>query len=416
MSTTIDERVVSMQFDNKHFEKNVATSMSTLDKLKAKLNLTDSAKGLEAVNKAAKNVDMTTLSNNVETTKSKFSALEVVAITALANITNSAVNAGKQLLSSLTTDQLVEGWTKYEQKTSSVQTIMNATGKSVNEVSAYLDKLMWYSDETSYGFTDMTQSLAQLTSAGGDVENLIPMIEGIANATAFAGKGAAEFSRAIYNLNQSYSAGYLQYMDWKSLELAGVSSKQLKETLISTAEELGKIEKGQINLSNFTETLKDKWADTEVMEKAFGKFATLTEAAYAAVEAGQYDTASEAIEALAGDYDELAVKAFKSAQEAKSFSEAIAATKDAVSSGWMRTAEILFGDIEQSKKFWTYLTNDVLWEMFASGEENRNKILSGALNNSGYSIILRKRYASDDGSWPGARHTTSACASSAGVP
>ena len=387
MSKTIDEKVVSMQFDNRQFEKNVHTSMSTLDKLKKSLNLSDSAKGLENISVSAKKVDMGPLTSGVETVRAKFSAMEVVAVTALANITNSAVNAGKRLVSSLTIDQVATGWSKYEQKTASVQTIMNATGKSIDEVNAYLEKLMWYSDETSYGFTDMTQSLGQLTSAGGDIEKLIPMIEGIANATAFAGKGASEFSRAIYNLNQSYSAGYLQYMDWKSLDLAGVSSKQLKLVFIDTAKALGKLDaEGRtasgtlVELGNFGQTLQDKWADTSVMEAAFGKFAELTDAAYKAVQSGEYDTASDAIAALADQYDEIAVKAFSSAQEAKSFTEAIEATKDAVSSGWMKTSEIIFGNYEEAKKTWTELAN-TLWDIFASGAESRNELLEGALNS-----------------------------------
>lgn len=387
MSKTIDEKVVSMQFDNRQFEKNVHTSMSTLDKLKKSLNLSDSAKGLENISASAKKVDMGPLTSGVETVRAKFSAMEVVAVTALANITNSAVNAGKRLVSSLTIDQVATGWSKYEQKTASVQTIMNATGKSIDEVNAYLEKLMWYSDETSYGFTDMTQSLGQLTSAGGDIEKLIPMIEGIANATAFAGKGASEFTRAIYNLNQSYSAGYLQYMDWKSLDLAGVSSKQLKQVFIDTAKSLGKLDaEGRtasgtlVELGNFGQTLQDKWADTSVMEAAFGKFAELTDAAYKAVQSGEYDTASDAIAALADQYDEIAVKAFSSAQEAKSFTEAIEATKDAVSSGWMKTSEIIFGNYEEAKKTWTELAN-TLWDIFASGAESRNELLEGALNS-----------------------------------
>ena len=380
MSKVIDEKVVSMEFDNKRFERNVSTTINTIDKLKESLQFKDASKGFEEITESSKKVNMSSLGQSVDTVKLKFSALQIAAVTALTNITNSAVNAGKRLVASLSTDNIAAGWNKYEQKTGSVQTIMNATGKSIEEVNGYLDKLMWYSDETSYGFTDMTASLAQLTSAGGNIDNLIPMIEGIANATAFAGKGAAEFSRAIYNLNQSYSAGYLQYMDWKSLDLAGVSSKQLKQTLIDTAVELGKIQEGQITLENFASTLSDKWADTEVMEKGFAKFAGLTEAAYKAVNAGEYDNATEAIEALASGYDEVAVKAFKSAQEAKSFREAIEATKDAVSSGWMRTSEIIFGDYEKSKEVWSRLTN-TLWDIFASGGEKRNEILQTALGS-----------------------------------
>ena len=209
---------------------------------------------------------------------------------------------------SLSIDQVTAGWTKYEQKTSSVQTIMNATGKSIDDVNYYLDKLMWFSDETSYGFTDMTAALAQMTSTGGNIENLIPLITGVANATAYAGKGAGEFSRAMYNLNQSYGAGSLQYMDWRSLELAGVASKELKEAFISVGEEMGKIEKGSVTIGNFGTTLKDKWADTEVMEKAFGKFSEMSEEVHSLVEAGEFDTASAAMEHLSGKYDGISEK------------------------------------------------------------------------------------------------------------
>ena len=190
-----------------------------------------------------------------------------------------------------------------------------------------------------------------------------------------------EFSRAMYNLNQSYGSGYLQYMDWKSLELAGVASQQLKQVFIDTAISLGRLTKegktasGElVTIANFGPTLKDKWADTAVMEAAFGKFAELSEAAYQLVQSGQYETAAEAIAVLSGQYSEIAEQAFKSAQQAKSFSEAIEATMDAVSSGWMKTFEIIIGDFEEATKFWTDVT-ELLWEVFASGAESRNEML-----------------------------------------
>ena len=379
MSTEVEQRVVEMRFDNKHFESNVSTTMSTLDKLKHALRLDGASKGLENVNSAANKVNMSGLSNGVETVRAKFSALEVVAVTALANITNSAVNAGKQWVKSLSVDQVSAGWSKYGQKTSSVQTIMNATGKSIDEVNGYLEKLMWFSDETSYGFTDMTAALGQMTSAGGDIDKLIPLITGVANATAFAGKGASEFSRVMYNLNQSYSKGYLDYADWKSIDLAGVSSKQLKQMIIDVGVAQGKIKEGQITVADFASTLKDKWADTSVLEEAFGKFAEMSELAYEMVQSGEVDTASEAYEILSKKYDGVAITAAKAAQEAKTFSEAIDATKDAVSSGWMKTFEIIFGDYAEAKVLWTDLAN-TLWDVFAAGAEVRNWVLETALN------------------------------------
>ena len=387
MSKTIDSRVVEMQFNNKQFERDVSTTMSTLDRLKRSLNLDGASKGLDSVSAAAKNVDMSGLSGAVETVRIKFSALEVMAVTALANITNSAINTGKQLVKSLTIDQVTAGWGKYEEKTASVQTIMNATGKSIDEVNEYLDRLMWFSDETSYGFTDMTAALSQMTSSGGDIDNLIPLITGVANATAYAGKGAGEFARSMYNLNQSYSSGNLQYMDWKSLELAGVASQELKQIFIDTGIAMGKIKEGEVTIGNFGTTLQKKWADTSVMEAAFGKFSELSEEAYRLVQAGEYNTASEALEALSGKYSNVAEKAFKSAQQAKTFTEAIDATKDAVSTGWMKTMELIFGNIEEATVLWTDVTN-ALWDIFASGAEARNEMLSEWKDLGGRDLLI----------------------------
>lgn len=374
MSKTIDEKVVEMRFDNRQFEANVSKSMSTLDKLKQALKFDKAGDSFSNLEKSAKKCDLSSIGNSADKLSQKFSALETVAFGALLRIGSQAVTTGEQLLKSLTVDNIMGGWSKYEEKVASVQTIMNATGKSVEQVNTYLDKLMWFSDETSYGFTDMASALGQLTSAGGDIDKLIPMITGIANATAFAGKNAAEFSRAIYNLNQSYSSGALKYMDWRSLEMAGVASKQLKELFIDTAIEMGKIEEGAVTLANFGETLKDNWADTEVMEAAFGKFAEATEAAYEMIQQGQAETATEAYQLLEDKYEGIAIQAAKAAQEAKTFGEVIDATKDAVSSGWMKTFELIFGNYEEAKGFFSQMAED-FYDIFAAGGSDRNDVL-----------------------------------------
>lgn len=380
MSREVDERVVEMRFNNAQFESKVQQTMKTLTAFDKKLKLDGAEKGLEKISGVAEKMNFTKLESAIENLGSKFSAMEVIGVSALARITSQAVDAGERLVKSLSLDQVTAGWNKYAQKTASVQTIMNATGKSITKVNSYLDKLMWYSDETSYGFTDMTQSLGQLTAAGGDIDKMIPMIMGIANATAYAGKGASEFQRVIYNLNQSYSQGYLNLMDWKSVELAGVATAELKQQIIDTGVELGKIKKGAVTVGTFGSTLSKKWADKTVMETAFGKLADFTMAIKEGVDNGTYKNASEGIAALADQYDEATVKAFKAAQEAKSFSEAIDATKDAVSSGWLETFEIIFGNYDIAKGFWTDLT-DSLWDLFAAGKDSRNNLLSGAFDN-----------------------------------
>lgn len=380
MSREVDERVVEMRFNNAQFESKVQQTMKTLTAFDKKLKLDGAEKGFEKISGVAEKMNFTKLESAIENLGSKFSAMEVIGVSALARITSQAVDAGERLVKSLSLDQVTAGWNKYAQKTASVQTIMNATGKSITKVNSYLDKLMWYSDETSYGFTDMTQSLGQLTAAGGDIDKMIPMIMGIANATAYAGKGASEFQRVIYNLNQSYSQGYLNLMDWKSVELAGVATAELKQQIIDTGVELGKIKKGAVTVGTFGSTLSKKWADKTVMETAFGKLADFTMAIKEGVDNGTYKNASEGIAALADQYDEATVKAFKAAQEAKSFSEAIDATKDAVSSGWLETFEIIFGNYDIAKGFWTDLT-DSLWDLFAAGKDSRNDLLSGAFDN-----------------------------------
>lgn len=380
MSQEVDERVVEMRFDNAQFEKNVHQTMQSLEQLNDSLRLDGAEKGFEKIGDASAKVDFDEMQGALDNLSGKFSAVEVMGVAALSHITRQAVDTGERLVKSLSLDQVTSGWNKYAQKTASVQTIMNATGKSIAKVNGYLEKLMWFSDETSYSFTDMTQSLGQLTASGGDIEKVIPMIMGMANATAYAGKGASEFSRVIYNLNQSYSQGYLSLMDWKSVELAGVATAELKKQIIDTGVELGKIKKGDVTVGTFSSTLSTKWADKAVMETAFGKFAEFSEAVKKMVDAHPGMLASQAIDALADQYDEVTVKAFKAAQEAKSFSEAVDATKDAVSSGWMETFDILFGNYEEAKGFWSDLAEE-FWNMFAGGAAGRNNWLKSAFGS-----------------------------------
>ena len=357
MSREVDQRVVEMQFNNADFEKNTKKTIGLIDKLMEKLQFKGAEKGFEKLDAAAEKVDFDTMSRSLDDLQSKFSALDIIAATALVNITNKAVNAGEKLVKSLSVDQIASGWDKYTEKTSNVQTIMNATGKSIDQVNGYLNKLMWYSDETSYSFNEMTSALSQMTAAGGNIDKMIPMIMGIANATADAGKTGFAFQSTIRNLTQSYSAGHLQLQDWKSLNLMGTATKALKQELIDTAVELGKIKEGDVTIASFESSLSDKWADTQVMEKTFAKYSSMMEAAYQLTQKNKGMTSSEALEQLSGQYGELAERAALAAQQATSFAQAIDSTKDAVSSKWMSLFETIFGNKEEATETWTELAN-----------------------------------------------------------
>ena len=198
MSKEIDEKVVRMQFDNSNFESNVQTSLGTIGRLKQSLNFSNSSKSLENIGDAAKSVNMSPLSNAVETVKNKFSGLEVIAVTALANITNSAVNTGKKIVSALTIDPIKDGLSEYELQIKSVQTIMGNTGKDVKTVNKALDELNDYADLTIYNFSDMTQNAGMFTAAGVGLEDTMIASKGIGNWAAYAGASAGDMSRATF--------------------------------------------------------------------------------------------------------------------------------------------------------------------------------------------------------------------------
>lgn len=379
MSREVDQRVVEMRFDNAQFEKNTRESMKTLDRLQEKLQFKDVDKGFENIEKAQRNVNFDEMEGALDTLKVKFNALDVMAVAALTNITNKIVDTGERLVKSLSVDQVASGWNKYIEKTSNVQTIMNATGESIDNVNGYLNKLMWYSDETSYSFSEMTSALSQMTAAGGDIKKMIPMIMGIANATADAGKTGFAFQSTIRNLTQSYSAGHLQLQDWKSLNLMGTATKALKQELIDTAVEMGKLKEGEVTIATFESTLSKKWADTKVMEKTFEKYASMMEAAYDMVQQNPGMTSSEALEKLSGQYGELAERAALAAQQATSFGQAIDSTKDAVSSSWMKVFETFFGNKEEATETWTELANR-LYDIFVPSIDALNERLKEGLD------------------------------------
>lgn len=407
MGKTIDEKIVKMSFDNKKFESGVKESMNSIKNLKNSLKFKDSANELKEFGEKADNA-FVKLAGGADGVVASFSHMQMTIQHQLDNLVDKVVSAATRMAKSLSTDQISAGWSKFSNEAGYIQTIMNATGLELEDIQDRLKMLSWYSDETSYSLDSMTSALSQMLTAGGDIDSIIPLIEGIANATAFAGKGAAEFQRTIFNLTQSYSAGALTALDWKSVMGAGTNSKVLVEELIRAGEELGKIKKDTVTTANFTETLKDKWADTEVMERAFGRFASATTEIYDIIENQNrgYELAAEVIRDYGGQMDELGVKAFKAAQETKTFSEAIDATKDAVSTAWSDIFKVIFGDFYETKAMWSDLT-ETLYESFAMplkrGRDVLEKVmtpswkrLTNMVKDAGYSVEeFEKRITSE---------------------
>ena len=362
MSKTIDERVVEMRFDNKQFESNVQTSLSTIEKLKKSLDMDGATKGLESIDSAAKKVDMSGLGSAVETVKTRFSALEIMAVTALANITNSVVNTGKQMLRSLTIEPISQGFEEYELKMGSIQTIMMSTGASLEEVNKYLQELNTYSDKTIYSFQDMTSNIGKFTNAGVGLEDAVMAIQGVSNVAAVSGANANEASRAMYNFAQALSAGYVKLIDWKSIENANMATVEFKTqllesavacgTLTKTADGMYKTVKGNVidATHGFNDSLQDQWMTTEALVGTLRNYADET--------------------------TEIGAKAFAAAQDVKTFTQLIDTLKEAVGSGWANTWEILFGDFEEAKELWTGLSQ-VVGGFIDAQADARNEMLQG---------------------------------------
>lgn len=393
MGTEIDERVVEMRFNNSNFEKNAKKTESTLDRLEKKLRFKDADKGVKALETAFKDVKLNPLEKSIDVVNVKFKALELAGITALQNITNKAVDAGEKLIKSLSVDQVTEGFSKYEQKTAAVQTIMNATGKSIEEVSSSLEKLNWFTDETSYNFIDMVNNIGKFTSAGVDLDVAITAMEGIATEAALSGQGINEASRAMYNFAQAIGVGEVKLIDWKSIENANMATKEFKENIIDVALAEGTLVKNskgivttlggaEVSFQNFSENLKDGWFTSDVLIKSLSRYGEYADKVYdVTLEKGVL--CAEAMELVSDGTESLGERAFRAAQEAKTFTDAINATKDAVSTGWMSSFEIIFGNYEKAKVLWTELAN-TLYEIFAEGGEARNELLGEALNSSSW--------------------------------
>ncbi len=237
MSTTVDQRVVEMRFDNKQFESNVQTSLSTIDKLKKGLNLEGASKGLENINSAAKNCNMSGMGEAIETVKAKFSGLDVVAMTVLSNLTSYAMQAGYKIASSLT-ESIRSGFNEYETQINAVQTILANTeskGTTLNNVNNALDTLNTYADKTIYNFTEMTRNIGTFTAAGVDLDTSVTAIQGIANLAAISGSTSQQASTAMYQLSQALSSGTVKLQDWNSVVNAGMGGQVFQDALKETA-------------------------------------------------------------------------------------------------------------------------------------------------------------------------------------
>jgi tape measure domain-containing protein len=385
MSTTVDERVVEMRFDNKQFEQNIQTSLSSLDKLKKSLNLEGAAKGLETVNDAANKCsgNMSPLSNAVETVRVRFSALEVMAITALQNITNSALAAGKNLVSAFTIDPIKTGFEEYETQINAVQTILANTsskGTTLDQVNNALDELNHYADMTIYNFTEMTRNIGTFTAAGVDLDTSVAAIKGIANLAAVSGSNSQQASTAMYQLSQALAAGTVKLQDWNSVVNAGMGGQVFQDALKETAKVHGiAIDEMIKDEGSFRETLSKGWLTSDILTETLAKFTgDLNEDQLRTM--GYTDDQIKSI-------IEMGKTANDAATKVKTFTQLFDTLKEAAQSGWTQSWEIIVGDFEEAKELLTEVS-DTFSAVINASADARNKMLQDWKDLGGRTMMI----------------------------
>lgn len=359
MSREVDQRIVEMRFDNKDFEKNVNSTRKSLSSLKDNVE----------------SVTLEKFGSVLDIISSKFSVMGTAGDHVIRMLTEKFVGLTSQAIAfykSLSTDQISAGMSKYTQKTEAMATIMAATGKSTEEVNETLAKLSKYADETSYSFTDMTSNIGKFTSVGVELETAENAMEGIASWAAKSGVDAAGASRAMYNISQAMGVGKMTAIDWKSIENAGMATKEFREEAIKSAEALGYLKRegdklydntgAEVNFKNFRDTLKSGWFQSAVMLDVFSKYSDVT--------------------------TEFGKAAKAAAAESKTFQHAVETVKDEISSGWMTTFEYIFGNIDEAKKLWTEVGN-MLSAFFNRNEKARNQMFKAWHDNGGRELMIQ---------------------------
>ena len=419
MSEVVDNRVVSMQFDNSNFERNVSHTMSTLDKFKAKLKFDKAADGLESINKAAKKVRFESLANGIDTVKVKMGALDTFCFTAFQRISNAAITTGKKIVKAFTIDPVKTGLEEYETQINAVQTILSNTswkGTTISEVNAALNELNHYADLTIYNFTEMTRNIGTFTAAGLDLDTSVKGIQGIANLAAVSGSNAQQASTAMYQLSQALSAGSVHLQDWNSVVNAGMGGKVFQDAIIKTAKEMGALneatEKAYNTGTSFRELLNAKdygnWFSSDVLANTLTKFTKSGVVEYMSNFIGvSQDSLKElqnlgdkvgynskqfkkmALSVTNGDKAmaknlkttmEMANTATDAATKVKTFTQLKDTLMEAAQSGWTQTWQLIIGDFEDAKKLFTE-ASDYLSNIINDSSNKRNAMVKGAMQN-----------------------------------
>lgn len=382
MSRTVDNRVVEMGFDNKQFESGVQTSLTSLDKLKKGLNLDESSKSLSRLSEAGKLLNLSSIGDGVTNISSKFSALGVIGFTVLQNLTTAAIDFGRKMVTAVL-NPMRTGLSEYETQMNAIQTVLANTeskGTTLEDVNKALDELNTYADKTIYNFSEMTKNIGTFTAAGVDLDTATAAIKGIANLAAISGSNSQQASTAMYQLSQAMASGTVKLMDWNSVVNAGMGGQVFQDALKETARVSGiAIDDIITKNGSFRESLQEGWLTSQVLTDTLAKFTG--------------DLNEEQLKAMGYTEDQIAgiVRLGKTASDAatkvKTFTQLKDTLQESLQSGWAKSWQIVLGDFEEAKVFFTEVS-DTLGGLIQKSADSRNAVLQGWKDWGGRVLLI----------------------------
>ena len=327
-----------------------------LSKTKVTIPTSGATQSLANLQKSVDSFQTRSMDNAVQGLGSKFEHFGIVAVTAIATLTNQAVQYGEKFLSGYIRP-MKDGLAEYELQLNSVQTIMANTeqmpewqGKPPEErltaVNSTLDKLNKYADETIYNFSQMTHNIGTFTSAGVGLEDSASAIKGISNLAAVSGSNAQQAATAMYQLSQALSTGTVKLQDWNSVVNAGMGGKGFQNQLIQTARVMGEnVDEAIAKEGSFRDSLSKEWLTDKVLIETLKQYA-------GELNEDQLRTAGYNEDQIK-QITQLGQTATKAATEVKTLTQLIDTYKEEVGSGWTRFWQYVFGDFDKARNGWT---------------------------------------------------------------
>ena len=290
MSTSIDNRVVQMTFNNKSFEKGVDDTLKTLDKLNEKLKFKDASDGFENIQNASEHVEFKNLSDNVQRLADRFSGLGIIgmqiwskigdaawdlitgpfkkvsaAINSIENQIktggwNRALNLDKaaSMLKNLgqtydSTRKSEEGW--YEEVDGKQEYVYNRY-KAINDAVT----------DTAYSFDEAAVASANFLAVNQKMSNA-DLTGTLRAAMGIASTYSKDFSQIAGYLQKVQSAGYLTKGIVSDMTQVGIAVEPIIKEYLHlenlSQEEMDKIYKnGLISFDQFRDALVWKFGDS----------------------------------------------------------------------------------------------------------------------------------------------------------